>query len=350
MINKTTLTLADVLERLESATGLTDQARRNIVSSVRALCRVIDRAPRFVVVSGPALRDLFREASPGVEDLSPSRWANVKSDVRRAVRLTGVLEVEATEVPLTSAWEELVARETDRNRRCAMRRFGRFCAARQCDPSEVTDDLVAAFHQHLDATGLSKTPERITRDLIRCWNGLRDREGLGLPHLSKRCTDIRYSFAWEELPAGLEEDARAFYQARLNPSPFDDLMDTAMSSGMGPGMGPGIGRPVRKTTADKQHRMLRQFASAAIHGGVARDDLKSLADLCRPEVARAALSFLMERNGSGMGNAVEARPALRSRIWRTSSTPWPGSGVICPPTTSRQLRAMPASFITARTA
>lgn len=232
-------TLADVLERLQDIGSLSDQARRNMVSSIRTLCRVIDRAPRFVVATPPALRTVFREASPGVEDLSPSRWANVKSDVRRAVRMTGALEDAVEEVPLSGNWEELVALELDTNRRCALRRFGRFCSARQCEPSEVNDEVVKDFHQHLDATGLSKTPERIVRDLIRFWTVLSDREGLDLPLLDKRSRDNRYSFAWEDLPAALAKDARAFREARVRPSPFEDM-----------------GRPVRRTTADKQHRML----------------------------------------------------------------------------------------------
>jgi len=309
-ISPSSPTLADVLARLDGVETLSDQVRRNMLSSIRTLLRIIDREPRFVVVSAPALRDLFRTAPHGVLGLSPSRWANVKSDVRRAVHLTGVLEVEVTEVPLSSAWEDLVARESDGTRRSALRRFGRFCSALQREPWQVSDEVVDTFHRHLDATGLSKTPERIVRDLIRFWNALEEREGHGLPALARRARDTGYSFAWEDLPEGLAEDARAFHEARVNPSPFEDMGRAGVSS--------GTARPVRRTTADKQHRMLRQFASAAIHDGVARDDLQSLADLCRPDVARAALTFLMERNGGNTGPQVSDMAHLIhtvARVW-----------------------------------
>lgn len=278
-------TLADVLRRIKGVATVSAQARQNMASAIRVLCRVIDREPRFVVVTAPMLRTVLGSASPGVLGLSRSRWNNVKSDVRRAVHLTRALKDGGSEaVPLSSAWEALVRAEGDVNRRCALRRFGRFCSALQCEPGKVNDEVVDAFYRHLDGTGLSKMPERITRDLIRFWNALGARDGLGLPLLAKRSTDNRYSFAWDQLPEALAADARAFHAARIKPSPFD-----------------GMGRPVRRATADKQDRMLRQFASAAIHGGVARDRLQSLADLCRPDVARVALSFLMDRNGGDKG-------------------------------------------------
>lgn len=275
-----TPTLKDVLDWLQGTRDMTDQSRRNMVASIRALCRVIGREPEHVWVAPADLRKVLGDASPGMIGLSATRWANVKSDVRRAVRLAGLVPERAAPIPLRSDWEDLVALEPHVCRRSALRRFGRFCSSRQIAPMAVDDQVLDGYFQDLDATGLCKTPERITRDLIAFWNRLVDRQGLDLPYLSRRGQKDVYSLSWDELPESLTRDATAFRAARLNPSPFDDNA-----------------RAVRPATADQQDRMLRRLASAALRSGVAPEQLQSLRDLVRPDVVKAALSFLIERHG-----------------------------------------------------
>ena len=58
-------------------------------SSIRRLCHVLERPPDRVRADLKALETLFECASPGALRLSPARWRNIKSDVRRALKLTG---------------------------------------------------------------------------------------------------------------------------------------------------------------------------------------------------------------------------------------------------------------------
>ena len=83
-------TLADVLSRVPELNSASQRARQNMASSIRTLCRVLDRSPEFVQVSAPAIRNAVQSAQPAAVGVTPSRWRNVVSDVRRAIRLTGL--------------------------------------------------------------------------------------------------------------------------------------------------------------------------------------------------------------------------------------------------------------------
>ena len=82
-------TLAWVLLELPKLKELSPQARQNMGSAIRRLCHVLERSPDRVGADLRALETLFDRASPGALCLSSARWRNIKSDVRRAVKLTG---------------------------------------------------------------------------------------------------------------------------------------------------------------------------------------------------------------------------------------------------------------------
>lgn len=271
-------TLADPLIWLEGAAHLDVRSRRNMISSIRTLCRVLDREPGHICITPAELRQVMAMVSPGAIGLSRSRWANVKSDVRRAVRLSGCMARRVAPVPLGAHWEQLLAREPHVCRRSALRRFGRFCSTRQIAPAAVGDEVVQDYFKYLDESGLCKTPERITRDLVRFWNRLADLQDMALQRLARRGKREIYTLSWDALPAGLARDAAAFRKRRLSPSPFDDAA-----------------APVRPATADQQDRMLRRLASATLHQGVAPERLQSLRDLVQPENVKAGLTFLLQR-------------------------------------------------------
>src|SRR5690606_4536151 len=129
----------------------------------------------------------------------------------------------------------------------------------QIAPAAVDDEVAQDYFKYLDESGLCKTPERITRDLVRFWNRLADLQDMALQRLARRGKREIYTLSWDALPAGLTRDAAAFRKRRLSPSPFDDAA-----------------APVRPATADQQDRMLRRLASATLHHGVAPERLQSL--------------------------------------------------------------------------
>lgn len=275
--------LADVLAMV-SKMPVTPQVQRNMVSAIRALCRVLDRPAQFVPLHTPTLRTLIDGATPGAVGMSPSRWRNVRSDVSRAIRLSGLSVDKAPEqVPLTTAWEHIANLVPNATLRSVLRRFGRFCCGLQLEPDQVGDHTINRYFAYLDLNQLSKTPERTVSDLVRTWNGYvaGDDNGPFAP-LAKKTSSHCYTFGWDELPRELADHANRFREDSLKPAHFDDGKNHM---------------PVRPATAEQRDRMLRRLASAEIRGGIDPSALKSLANVVRPENLQIGLQFLIDRNG-----------------------------------------------------
>ena len=276
-------TVADVLA-LVPEMGASKQARQNIASSIRALCRVHDRPANRVPIYAPTFRKLMEIASPGAVRLSATRWRNVKSDVRRAIRLSGLsVDTYPEKAPLTDDWERVALMAPDPTRRSVLRRFGRFCSSGQKTPKQVDDGMVDQFCAYLYQNQLSKSPERTIKDVIRTWNHWVASDRCGTYRkLSTRSGKRSYTLSWGELPDGLAKDARAFKEQSQNPNYFDtDRVATA----------------VRPATATQRDRMFRRLASAEILSGISPSDLGSLADLVHPDRLKPGLEFFIERNG-----------------------------------------------------
>ena len=276
-------TLADVLGRLAGVDGVSDQARHNMASAIRTFSRIIDRPPAFIPIAAPALRHMMDTATPGAHNISASRWRNVKSDVRRAIKVSGLASTEIeTDAPLTDAWESTAQLAPDATNRSMIRRLGRYCSAHQITPTQVDDQLIQEYLNYLDANQRSRTPARSVSDLIRAWNRH------VAPDPSSDCLPLtapnpgrKYAFDWAELPAALHADAQNYHAASLHPDPLDA----------------GVRPAVRATTIYQRDRMLRRLATAAVLNDVDRDVLQSLAHLVHPDRLKPALRFLLDRNG-----------------------------------------------------
>jgi integrase len=277
--------LADVLILLADCPTISDQVRRNLASSIATFSRVVDREPRFIPVEPAALRRAFSEALPGVVGLSMGRWRNVKSEVRRAIKLSGLVghEVKKPE-PLPQNWEQVALYGPTPQIRWILRNFGRFCAARAITPEVVDDVTISAYADYRSATALAGSPEVGVGDLIRCWN----RHVAVHPEGPFRAFTVKskstvYTMSWDAFPVSLKADVASFHQASLDPDIFD--VDSP--------------KPVRQTTIDARDRCLRRLASAEVLRGVPIESLKTLADVVSPATLKQGLHFIQSRKDNG---------------------------------------------------
>ena len=272
--------LARILDELPKLNQLNAQSRQNMSSSIRRFCQVLERSPDDVPANLKALEVLFDRASPGALNLSPTRWRNIKSDVRRAVNPLGEQHpVPDTNVPLSDDWETLCNSGPHPTVRSVLRRFGRFCCERQISPNQVTDEVVRDFARLLEEHGLSKTPQRILDDTIRAWN--RYVAGGDLVRLTPINRSCAYTLKWEDLPASLKQDIDAWHKSCQRPDTFEQDAPA----------------PVRQTTIDQRDRMIRRLAAAMVRQGVRAEDLTDLRALITPERVKKALRFFLDRNG-----------------------------------------------------
>lgn len=273
-------TLADLLELVPGLDGVSAQARQNMKTGIRTLCRVLDRQPRFVPIAATALRKMFNEALPAAAGVSVSNWRNVKTNVRRAIKLSGLSDATAiTDVPLSNAWQRLIDKVPNSERRGLIRRFARFCSGCQVAPDKIDDVILAKYHAFLEATQLYRDPVRSVIVLAWAWNKAVAREG-AYPRLNPPSRSRKYALDWADLPPSLIEDVQAFHDSCLNPDPFD----------------PASRRPASPVTIQGRDYLMRRFASALVSRDIDVNDLQCLADLFRPERLREGIRFFLARN------------------------------------------------------
>lgn len=293
--------LQEVLDAIERLRQISKASRANMTSSIRTLCKIADREPRFIAADPESLRRLFDTASPGAIGLTARNWANVKSNVRRAARLVGIApQPTLQQVPLDEAWRDVVALEAHVSHRSALKRFAHFCCARQLSPQEITDETVEQFRLFLDEQSLSKDPERISRNLIAIWNRTVacDRD---IQPLNRRGVDRSYTLAWPDLPPGLRQDAAAYFEATT--SPARRRRDMAV-------------RQVRTSSAKQYDRMIRRLATAEIQAGVDPNALNDLADLVRTSNLDRGLQFFEDRQGESDGRQAFDMAVMAKKVAR----------------------------------
>ena len=275
--------MEDVLPRVCEHTEVSAQARQNMASAIRTLCRTLDRLPSSVPIAAPVFRQLLSQAHPAAVGLSVSRWRNVKSDVRRAIRMSGLSTSAALlAVPLTATWEKLAQLLKDPWARSTIRGFGRFCSNRQTEPEDVDDGLIQPYLEHLQTIQLARVPTRSLTVLVRAWNKHVAHDPSGpFVWLTAPSRSRKYALDWQDLPASLRTDVNAFHEASLHPDPLD----------------PMARRPVKPNTVRNRDFLIRQLAAALVTRGIDKGELLSLADLFRLDRLKEGLRFFLARNG-----------------------------------------------------
>ena len=273
-------TLRDVKDALAIREDLDAQVRSNMISAMNTLCRVLDRPPQQVPAALNLLRPMMEKASPGAIHVSPRRWQNVCSDVRRAISLGGFANnFIPKDAPIAKSWGPVIDMAPDTQVKSFVRRFARFCSARQIAPASVNDSLLPDYLAFLK--DVSKAPEACRDDLIRHWNRIgAANPDLNLAPLTPAKRSRTYSLTWSELPSSLVADAAAFKAAIVKVDPFAE----------------NDRPPVRQSTANQYDRQIRRMASAALANGAMAEDIASLALLVRPATLKLALLYFMARN------------------------------------------------------
>jgi site-specific recombinase XerD len=298
------------------------QSIRNVIASINSFCKVLDRRPVDVPIAGRPFRTLVAGATPGAFLYSAKRWANILSDVRRGIRLSGLTTLEPQLVaPLGNLWLELIDRIERKEHQGILRRFARFCSMYQIVPGAVDDVTIARYHEYLNKEQVSRAPQQTVTSLIRVWNErvLLD-SGSNARALSKVVRRETYSYPWADLPASLAAEAAAYKAASLNPDPFAEDSRRAVSI----------------ATAHGHDRLVRRMASAAILAGLTPCEVDSFKKLVSPPILKKALEFFWNRNGQ----KVNAQIALATNVALVIAKHW----VRAPNAEIQELRRLAKKF------
>jgi hypothetical protein len=98
-------TLADVLKALDRPGLAGRRDLPDLRSAVRTVARALGRPPEAIPAHPGHLRQLLAAVTPATHGLRPARWANTRSLLGRAMRLTGTdLLPGRSTAPLTPVW------------------------------------------------------------------------------------------------------------------------------------------------------------------------------------------------------------------------------------------------------
>lgn len=171
-VTNKTLTLADVIEHLNARRDIDATKRRDMVSAINRTARLLDLSPKDMPANVLELRARLLTIHPTPHGLNKRSWANVKSNLARALKEVGIIGDDKA-VPRTKAWNTLLSETPEDHHGYQLARLARFCSARGVEPTEVSDDTIAEFYRHLDDTLLSREPFKPVKDTVDAWNGVR---------------------------------------------------------------------------------------------------------------------------------------------------------------------------------
>ena len=276
--------LAEVIERIATMPDLTDWRRRDVLSSLRCLTRILDLPAEEIPASRPFLRERLKDFHPQQAGLSTKRWKNVRSDIAFALDRAGSpSRTAAAKVPLLPVWTELLSK-APAHLRYALSRFARWCSSQGIEPAQVDEAILARFGDALVVATLVADPSTRVRLTARSWNQAAQivagwpSQRLVLPTRHKLV-----SLPWQAFPTSLRADLDA-YLARAGGA---DLLDEA-----------GPIRPLAPLSLRSRAYHVQQCASALVHSGAAQaQELVDLAFLIEPGRLKAALRWLLARRG-----------------------------------------------------
>jgi integrase len=279
-------TLADVLAALEHDGLLPKPRRDGMCCSIRRVAKFLEREPVQLPARVGALRygiARLHHAQLGISRKTlQNHVANVKTAVRR---FAGVKRLSGGGIPLTPAWKVLYDQTTIPRLRLGLSGFLRYCSACGIDPSSVSDETIEAFIHYAREVQFSIKPRDLHKQVTRCWN--RAREGVpGWPQTVLTVPDFRQkaaSLPWTAFPASFVEDIESYLALIGGQSLLDeDAPDQAC----------------KPSTIENRRTCLRLAASAAVKEGTESAELRSLADLVSPAIARLILDhYLAKKNG-----------------------------------------------------
>ena len=148
-------TLADVIERLKTS-RLDATRKRDLVSAVNRVAKMLHRSPDEVPASLPELRRRLLAIHPRTENISARTMANIKAALAKALVITRAASRPLPKVEPNEAWQKFLVSAPAKHNRHGLSRFARYCSMRGLAPADIGDETLRQFESFLDTTLLTK--------------------------------------------------------------------------------------------------------------------------------------------------------------------------------------------------
>ncbi len=276
-------TLANIISALECV-DLSARRRRDLISAIRTTARLLNRNVAELPADMATLRERLAHIHHVQAGMSEKRLANVKADLAAALRIADTaIPRPRHEIVRMPEWEAFLGSLNQPWERHSLARLANYCSANGLSPSDVDDQVITLFRDHLSEASLAKDPDKTWKRTTQTWNSCVKRAGLNLHALSPAKSNRYRTIELGQYPVSFQADLEAWIERLSNVDPW---------SGAGPA------KPLRPISIRNVRATIRQFASAVVAGGRPIEEITSLATLVELGSYKDGLRFFLKRNGS----------------------------------------------------
>ena len=262
---------------------LSKNRRRDLISAVNTVARLLNRRPAELPVNARDLRQRLSRVHPTQVGMSKKRFSNVMSDFTAALKLLPKKKAnrsrQRTELPSWRAFRASL--ETDWQR-YTLARLAHYCSGRLLSPECISDEVLEDFRNHLDETQIAKDPDKVVRIVRQTWNGFVERSGAGLPRFTTPPSRRFITRPLSSYPSSFQDDLDAWLRRQTQDGVFDENAPP---------------KPLRPITLRHIKASVRQFAHGLVESGNPVEEIRSLSDLVEFETYRDGLRYFYESNG-----------------------------------------------------
>jgi integrase len=278
-------TLQTVLERLAGKKALSDGRKRDLRSAILSFAKLKGQPPAAIPLDLADLRATLDGMVAASAKVSPKRWANLRSDLARAIAASGLRPMLKTRgLRPNQAWTRILT-PADKRIRHGLSRFARWASLRRIAPEAVDDSTIARFVAELDSRTLIRNLRDLPVRVAKAWNALVAlHQDAGLRPVAVPTNRPPPTWIpWEQFPTSFREDVARYLTWASVPDP---LAQGARARALAP-----LSLRLQKTH-------ILSAARAAAAAGVRLEQVTSLASLVEPETFRTLLRHRWREDGS----------------------------------------------------
>lgn len=293
-VSRGTPSLADCITRLHQDETLGKERKRDLISGLNRVAKVINREPATVPADPTWLQPRIAAVTPARNGITPKSWSNIISNAQAALRHLGITAARTRDLSDLSeewraVWLSLLASK-DHSLARGLGRFVRFLDKNNVGPHDVIEEHIDLFHEALTLNELRKDPAESALQALYAWN----RSVAKVPtwpktRLAPPRSDRNFVLPHDELPSTLvaEIDAAMHRLSALDPLDPDSPR-----------------RALRPATITSRRGQLFRFASALRHAGVESAKIQNLSDLVSLAHLEKGLRWILARQGNQVSQGI----------------------------------------------
>jgi integrase len=281
------LTAAEVFAEIDGWHDISERRQRDFKSVINSLKRAYGRPLEAIRMDPDDLAKVYLNTSPAVLGIKETSLRGYQSSMRAILRHLGlVAKRRRLATPLAGEWQALRDALPDQFISIRLQAFMAFCSDCNVMPSDVTEQTVMHYLEHLRSLKTGAQPSLQIRRVVTAWNRAQSlipawpRTLLVGPDLSKR-----YAPALSEYPQSLQievSDLMARLQFRSDDSLFVE------------GVPP---KPLKDASIRLRLSGIKYAAAALVKSGMAPAEINSLAVLVAPPNVQTILDWHWRRAG-----------------------------------------------------